>query len=59
MISQFIQYRIRTSSEQLRHTTARYGGASPLGAASLRRDAAWPDSGHDSRPRPYQLMSNM
>eukprot|EP00965_Chrysotila_dentata_P126758 4192573-Pleurochrysis_carterae.AAC.1 len=42
-----------SSREQLRHTNARYGGASQRGAASLRREAARPDSGPDSRPRPY------
>eukprot|EP00965_Chrysotila_dentata_P003521 115214-Pleurochrysis_carterae.AAC.1 len=52
MISQLIQYRMRTSSKQLRHTTARYGGAaSQHGAASLSREAARPDSGPNSRPR--------
>eukprot|EP00965_Chrysotila_dentata_P186574 6160244-Pleurochrysis_carterae.AAC.1 len=51
MISSFMQYRMRTSSEQLRHTNARYGGASQCGAALLSREAVRPNSGLDSRRR--------
>eukprot|EP00965_Chrysotila_dentata_P156275 5162671-Pleurochrysis_carterae.AAC.2 len=50
MISQSILHRMRTSSKQLCHTNARYGGASQRGAASLSREAARPDSGPNSRP---------
>eukprot|EP00965_Chrysotila_dentata_P189288 6173238-Pleurochrysis_carterae.AAC.1 len=59
MMSQFIQYHMRTSSEQVRHTNARYGVASKRDAASLSREAARPDSGPDSRQRPCQSMNNV
>eukprot|EP00965_Chrysotila_dentata_P105168 3473174-Pleurochrysis_carterae.AAC.3 len=59
MMSQFIHYRMRTNSKQLCHTNARYGGASQRSAASLSWEAARPDSGPNSRPRTYQLTSNI
>eukprot|EP00965_Chrysotila_dentata_P256983 6212739-Pleurochrysis_carterae.AAC.5 len=50
---------MRTSSEQLRHTNATYGGASQHGDTSLSQKTARPDSGPDNHQRLYQLMSNI
>eukprot|EP00965_Chrysotila_dentata_P261967 6214426-Pleurochrysis_carterae.AAC.1 len=49
LISQFIQYRMRTSYERLCHTNSRYGGAASV---ALRRVARGPDSwNHAARLR--------